>query len=602
MPVQRLLALSLDLTPSIIYVQMLLLGVALGWGGGFLLRSALRRVYNDGQVEAALVLGSAYLLYWFGELIMQSSAVIAVVVMGLYLNYHKEAFSPDCHRFLHEMFGMIAYLMNTIIFSIAGARLGTLFVAGSFVISFDRINWVIIYPVVLLARAVAIGMFYPLLQRTGNGCTWREAVVMWWGGLRGTIGLALALVVYHTIYSASMWGPGEDVANGGFGQYTGRLDCRDLPTDFLLMTVFVVFMTVVVNGMTMAPLMRLLQMGEIPDARKFMLKAAQKKLTKGTDSLMARLKKQKVFEHVSWAYVDAKKLVMTGEYVVEDPQKAAWLQVLNIERAQYVHQFEHGRLGSEAFMKLEAFMATLNAHADTTPGPELSRKYHHELTRFVQHLIRVKKRKRLMVACQVAMAYIKGQQHLQHSVPLGEGDEMTELYNKVKSAHDSNVEVMVSMLLSLQDDYPDVVGEVMDSHAAGLVLHHQRDMVERMVAEGQLQDLDALTLLAMLNKRLKQLYVEAVSFKMDAGDYRIRKVQVHPSRRRKDAVVISPSVHQEMSTTTGEENDSFSNDLVSVFSPVRRVLRKPVNEVALDFCVETERSESLRRQLSEEKH
>jgi len=29
------------------------------------------------------------------ELVLGSSAVLAVVVMGLYLNYHKESYSPE---------------------------------------------------------------------------------------------------------------------------------------------------------------------------------------------------------------------------------------------------------------------------------------------------------------------------------------------------------------------------------------------------------------------------------------------------------------------------------------------------------------------------
>lgn len=69
-------------------------------------RVSFSRVYNDKHVEAALVLGSSYLLFWFCELIVGTSAVLAVVVMGLYLNYHKEAFSPECHHFLHELYAI----------------------------------------------------------------------------------------------------------------------------------------------------------------------------------------------------------------------------------------------------------------------------------------------------------------------------------------------------------------------------------------------------------------------------------------------------------------------------------------------------------------
>ena len=38
-------------------------------------------------------------------------------------------------------------------------------------------------------------LFSPILTRLGYGLKWYDAVVMIWGGLRGAIGLALALQV-----------------------------------------------------------------------------------------------------------------------------------------------------------------------------------------------------------------------------------------------------------------------------------------------------------------------------------------------------------------------------------------------------------------------
>ena len=36
-------------------------------------------------------------------------------------------------------------------------------------------------------------VLYPVLANTGNGVTWKEVVVIGWGGLRGAVGLALAI-------------------------------------------------------------------------------------------------------------------------------------------------------------------------------------------------------------------------------------------------------------------------------------------------------------------------------------------------------------------------------------------------------------------------
>lgn len=46
-----------------------------------------------------------------------------------------------------------------------------------------------------VVRGLTIVLLYPLLKRMGYGLNWRDAVVMVWGGLRGAVGLALALIV-----------------------------------------------------------------------------------------------------------------------------------------------------------------------------------------------------------------------------------------------------------------------------------------------------------------------------------------------------------------------------------------------------------------------
>ena len=44
-------------------------------------------------------------------------------------------------------------------------------------------------------RFVMIFLMLPVLSRLGYGLTWREAIILAWGGLRGAVGLALALFV-----------------------------------------------------------------------------------------------------------------------------------------------------------------------------------------------------------------------------------------------------------------------------------------------------------------------------------------------------------------------------------------------------------------------
>lgn len=54
----------------------------------------------------------------------------------------------------------------------------------------------VLYFFVILIRLVGIGIFYPILQKTGEGFDYKELILSVWGGLRGALGIALALAVF----------------------------------------------------------------------------------------------------------------------------------------------------------------------------------------------------------------------------------------------------------------------------------------------------------------------------------------------------------------------------------------------------------------------
>jgi hypothetical protein len=105
-----------------------------------------------------------------------------------------------------------------VIFLIAGCKLGSLMVDADFrnlwELSHTRLMIILIYPIILFARGTAIAICFPLLKRLGTGCSWKEAIVMWHGGLRGSVGLALGLIVHHLLYDKAFWGDGSSTTWG----------------------------------------------------------------------------------------------------------------------------------------------------------------------------------------------------------------------------------------------------------------------------------------------------------------------------------------------------------------------------------------------------
>merc|ERR1719443_2382931 len=57
-------------------------------------------------------------------------------------------------------------------------------------------GWLLVlYVVMTLIRAIMVLALWPLLNRVGAEITWKQALVMVWSGLRGAVGLAMAIIV-----------------------------------------------------------------------------------------------------------------------------------------------------------------------------------------------------------------------------------------------------------------------------------------------------------------------------------------------------------------------------------------------------------------------
>lgn len=91
--------------------------------------------------------------------------------------------------------GQVVFAANTMIFALAGVVAHRRIYAASFEVT--AAEWGrsgLIFLATNAARAATIALLFPALRRMGYGMTWREAAVLAYGGLRGAIGVALALV------------------------------------------------------------------------------------------------------------------------------------------------------------------------------------------------------------------------------------------------------------------------------------------------------------------------------------------------------------------------------------------------------------------------
>ena len=188
------------------------IGAAGGLIGVFLGLIAIlwvRKVFNDPMIEITVVLVSSYAVFFICEHFFHVSGVLGLVALGIVMaGIGRTRISPEVEHFMHEFWELIAFVANVIIFIVVGVVIAQ----NAHPTGMDFLILGLVYIGIHLVRAINMGTFYPLMKKSGYGLPGKDAIVVWWGALRGAIGLALALVVYteHFRYEFS-------IENGGSG-------------------------------------------------------------------------------------------------------------------------------------------------------------------------------------------------------------------------------------------------------------------------------------------------------------------------------------------------------------------------------------------------
>jgi monovalent cation:H+ antiporter, CPA1 family len=210
-------------------------GIAVGLvcGGAAI---ALAGRTSEHLVEAALTTVVAY-----GSLLLaenlHASGVFATVTAGLVMGNlgilradDRNILSLKGREFVVGVWEFAAFLANSLIFPLIGISVAS--------IPFETM-WTMpilaVIGIVLLSRGVAVYPLCLLFMHSSRPISMAEQHVLWWGGLRGALALALALSVPHTV------------------------PLRDA---IVVATFGVVAFSIVIQGLTMPPLLR--RLGFLP--------------------------------------------------------------------------------------------------------------------------------------------------------------------------------------------------------------------------------------------------------------------------------------------------------------------------------------------------
>ena len=145
---------------------------------------------------------ASYIVFFVAEgTDMHVSGILALVVFGLFMNMSgKTRISAASEHALHYVWGYIGFMAETSIFILSGVFMGVRTKEGNEghdikITGEDFGKLIANYLILHVIRFSMIFMFWPALKRLGYGMEFRHVVLCSYAGLRGAVGLSLALMV-----------------------------------------------------------------------------------------------------------------------------------------------------------------------------------------------------------------------------------------------------------------------------------------------------------------------------------------------------------------------------------------------------------------------
>lgn len=197
------------------------LGCLIGYGISFLTQR-----FDIPLVEQSITLVSAYGTYLLTEE-LGGSGVIAVVTVGMILgNFGSNiGMNPRTRLVVSEFWEFLAFFVNSIVFLLIGDQVNFATLGESLDSIFVAIA------AVLVTRAVSVfglGWLSNQFSDEKRKLSLAEQVVLWWGGLRGSVSIAVALSVPVVL------GDRQEIINIIFGVVLFTLLVQGLTTQFVL--------------------------------------------------------------------------------------------------------------------------------------------------------------------------------------------------------------------------------------------------------------------------------------------------------------------------------------------------------------------------------
>lgn len=240
------------------FVGGIILGYAMAWLAGFL----ITQLRGAAVTEITISVAVAYLTFVIGQDIFKVSGIIAVVTAAMvFASDVRTRLSPGTWETLEITWRQLEFWATSLIFILAAMLAPRML--GDIQWS-DGVAVAAIFVTALAARALVLWGFLPMLSWFGLSQPVSHAykAVLCWGGLRGAVTVALALLAAKEVELAfaelTHDGTAEAIAAGAARGLTA-----DGPRFIFVMAMGYVLATLFIGAPTLRPLMKFLKLDKL---------------------------------------------------------------------------------------------------------------------------------------------------------------------------------------------------------------------------------------------------------------------------------------------------------------------------------------------------
>ncbi len=502
------------------FLRVALGGVGIGLLVGWLTLRWLKGVFNDAMVEISVVVAAAYITFYVAEHFLHVSGVLALVALGLMVGgFGRSSISPQVEHFMHEFWELAGFIANCLIFLIVGLVIAsrTEFTANDFLVLG------IVYIGIHVVRAIVMLTHYPFMKNTGYGLPMKDAIVVWYGALRGAIGLALALMVAGV--DSNIMAESMDITPD---------EATKIKDQFLFLIAGAVTLTLLVNATTIKALIQKLGLLDIPPAKALMIKASSEYMRSSAENHVQKLKQDRNLRRANWSTVSEylPKEISLLEEIDESKLNVAKMaehrtRILEKEKSAYWRQFKEGMLGAEAVRTLTD---TVNEILDIKGEVSLSaRKDLEELWKPPKWLSTAQRIpiigkitedsffNRLAISYDCAVGFTRAQEDclsLLESMYRGEEEGERPSLEIIEQEINENIISGQTFMRNLRNTYPEIYRAIATRNAIRSVLNYELHTVDRLKSKGRLNNSEVARLTSDIETRMKKLMEKPPSIQL----------------------------------------------------------------------------------------